>query len=66
MKIAEVFPLVCPVCGGDIRLIAVRLLSDCETLHGLRALGCPLSLGQFAVGEPCELPGEQIGTWART
>jgi len=40
-RIAEAFPLVCPACGGDIRLIAFRLLSECETLHGLRTLCSP-------------------------
>ena len=35
------FPLVCPACGGDIRLISFRLLHECETFHGLRALGSP-------------------------
>jgi hypothetical protein len=29
----------CPNCGGDIRLIAFRLLSECETIPGLRTLG---------------------------
>jgi hypothetical protein len=28
-------------CGGDIRLIAFSLLSECETLHGLRTLCSP-------------------------
>ena len=35
----EEFPLECPACGGDIRLIAFRLLSECETIPGLRTLG---------------------------
>ena len=38
-RIAEEFPLVCPACGGDIRLISFRLLHECETFHGLRTLG---------------------------
>ncbi len=33
------FPLACPTCSGDIRLIAFRLLSECETIPGLRTLG---------------------------
>ena len=40
-RIAEEFPLVCPACGGDIRLISFRLLHECETFHGLRTLGSP-------------------------
>ena len=33
------FPLECPNCGGNIRLIAFRLLSESETIPGLRTLG---------------------------
>ncbi|MDA0254085.1 MAG: hypothetical protein O3A18_04315, partial [Planctomycetota bacterium] len=38
-RLGEEFPLECPACGGDIRLIAFRLLSECETIPGLRTLG---------------------------
>ena len=38
-RVGEEFPLECPTCGGDIRLIAFRLLSECETIPGLRTLG---------------------------
>ena len=38
-RVGEEFPLECPNCGGDIRLIAFRLLSECETIPGLRTLG---------------------------
>jgi hypothetical protein len=38
-RVGEEFPLECPSCGGDIRLIAFRLLSECETIPGLRTLG---------------------------
>jgi hypothetical protein len=38
-RLREEFPLECPACGGDIRLIAFRLLSECETIPGLRTLG---------------------------
>jgi len=38
-RVGEAFPLACPNCGGDIRLIAFRLLSECETIPGLRTLG---------------------------
>jgi len=38
-RVGEEFPLECPACGGDIRLIAFRLLSECETIPGLRTLG---------------------------
>jgi hypothetical protein len=38
-RVGEEFPLACPTCGGDIRLIAFRLLSECETIPGLRPLG---------------------------
>ena len=38
-RAGEEFPLACPTCGGDIRLIAFRLLSECETIPGLRTLG---------------------------
>ena len=40
-RAGEEFPLACPTCGGDIRLIAFRLLSECETIPGLRTLGNP-------------------------
>jgi len=39
VRVGEEFPLECPNCGGDIRLIAFRLLSECETIPGLRSLG---------------------------
>ena len=35
----EEFPLECPNCGGDIRLIAFRLLDACETIPGVRTRG---------------------------
>jgi hypothetical protein len=38
-RVGEEFPFACPNCGGDIRLIAFRLLSECETIPGLRTLG---------------------------
>jgi GT2 family glycosyltransferase len=38
-RVGEEFPLECPGCGGDIRPIAFRLLSECETIPGLRTLG---------------------------
>ena len=38
-RVGEEFPLECPACGGDIRVIAFRLLSECETIPGLRTLG---------------------------
>jgi hypothetical protein len=53
-RLGEEFPLECPACGGDIRLIAFRQLSECETIPGLRTLGnlqllrtsCPRSRGR--------------------
>jgi hypothetical protein len=41
-RVGEEFPLECPGCGGDIRLIAFRLLSECETIPGalLATSGC--------------------------
>jgi hypothetical protein len=38
-RVGEEFPLPCPGCGGDIRLLAFRLLDECETIPGLRTLG---------------------------
>jgi hypothetical protein len=38
-RVGEEFPLECPACGGDIRLIGFRLLFECETIPGLRTLG---------------------------
>lgn len=38
-RVGEEFPLECPGCGGDIRLIAFKLLHECETILGLRTLG---------------------------
>ena len=38
-RVGEEFPLGCPNCGGDIRLFAFRLLSECGTIPGLRTLG---------------------------
>jgi len=40
-RIAEAFPLECPVCGGDIRLIAFVLLS--------RQFSTPICPGRFGV-----------------
>jgi hypothetical protein len=37
-RVGEEFPLECPNCGGDIRLIAFRLLAEYETIPGLRTL----------------------------
>jgi len=37
-RVGEEFPLQCPGCGGDIRLIAFRLLYECKTIPGLRTL----------------------------
>jgi hypothetical protein len=53
-RVGEEFPLECPACGGDIRLIAFRPLSECETIPGLRTLGnlrllrtsCPRTRGR--------------------
>jgi hypothetical protein len=38
-RVGEEFPLECPACGGDIRLIAFKLLFECETIPGLRTFG---------------------------
>ena len=38
-RMGEEFPLQCPACGGDIRPIPFRLLSECETIPGLRTRG---------------------------
>jgi hypothetical protein len=38
-RMGEEFPLQCPGCGGDIRLIAFRLFYQCETIPGLRTVG---------------------------
>jgi hypothetical protein len=38
-RVGEEFPLECPNCGGDIRLIAFRLFYQCETIPGLRTVG---------------------------
>ena len=38
-RVGEEFPLERPNGGGDIRLIAFRLLSECETIPGLRTRG---------------------------
>ena len=38
-RVGEEFPLQCPSCGGDIRLIAFRLFYQCETIPGLRTVG---------------------------
>ena len=32
------FPLECPNCGGDIRLSAFRLLSECQTILAFASL----------------------------
>ncbi len=36
---AEEFPLECPRCGGDMRLIGFILFYQCETIPGLRTVG---------------------------
>ena len=38
-RVGEEFPLECPNCGGDIRLIAFKLFHQCETIPGLRTVG---------------------------
>jgi hypothetical protein len=38
-RVGEKFPLECPACGGDIRLIAFKLFYQCETIPGLRTVG---------------------------
>jgi hypothetical protein len=38
-RVGEEFPLECPNCGGDIRLIAFRLFYKGETISGLRTVG---------------------------
>jgi len=38
-RAGEEFPRECPACGSDIRLIACRLVYECETIPGLRTLG---------------------------
>jgi hypothetical protein len=38
-RVGEEFPLECPACGGDIRLIAFKLFYQCETIPGLRTVG---------------------------
>jgi len=35
----EEFPLECPNCGGDIRLIAFKIFYQGETIPGLRTVG---------------------------
>ena len=63
-RVGEEFPLECPACGGDIRLIAFRLLSECETIPGLGTLGnlrllrtsCPRSTS--TASEPCRGRGQ--------
>ena len=67
-RVGEEFPLECPNCGGDIRLIAFRLLYECETIPGLRTLatsGCcglpvrepgPIQKILTHLGEPLEPP----------
>jgi hypothetical protein len=38
-RVGEEFPLECPNCGGDTRLIAFKLFHQCETIPGLRTVG---------------------------
>jgi hypothetical protein len=38
-RVGDEFPLACPTCGGDIRLIAFKLFYQCETIPGLRTVG---------------------------
>ena len=38
-RVGEEFPLACPTCGGDIRLITFRLFYQCDTIPGLRTVG---------------------------
>jgi hypothetical protein len=62
-RVGEKFPLECPGCGGDIRLIAFRLLYACETIPGLRTLG-NLSLLRTS-GPRTRADPEDPGTSAR-
>jgi hypothetical protein len=38
-RVGKEFPLECPNCGGDIRLIAFKRFYECETMPGLRTVG---------------------------
>jgi hypothetical protein len=66
-RVGEEFPLACPTCGGDIRLIAFRLLHECETILGLRTLG-NLRLLRTSCPRPGADPENPHASWrtART
>ena len=38
-RVGEGFPVECPTRGGDIRLIALKLFYQCETIRGRRTVG---------------------------
>jgi hypothetical protein len=63
-RMGEEFPLACPTCGGDIRLIAFKLFYQCETIPGLRTVGnlrllrtsCPRSSARPPTGANSSRP----------
>ena len=55
-RVGEEFPLECPGCGGDIRLIAFKLFYQCETIPGLRTVG-NLRLLRTSCPRGVEAPG---------
>ena len=55
-RVGEEFPLECPNCGGDIRLIAFKLFYQCETIPGLRTVG-NLRLLRTSCPRGVEAPG---------
>lgn len=49
------FPLECPACGGGIRLIAFRLVDECENIPGFsaqRRLERRIAVGATAASPP--------------
>ena len=52
-RVGEEFPLECPNCGGDIRLIAFRLFYQCETIPGPILFGTAIAVRKVGRALAC-------------
>ncbi len=50
-RVYEVFPLVCPICGGRMRIIAF-ITNSADIRQILEWDGCDAQMGEGVYGEP--------------